>query len=108
MAFDVLRQVDDDYVLRISGILFLAVTMPAWVGLGFIYLLAQEKDVKIADVLRDLAADASSDSGLTRQFVKAFFSYFKPGFHPDDLDDEGLVAGIAAQVEKSIGRPSAA
>ena len=102
VAFDVLREVDDNYFLRISGILFLAVTMPAWVGLGFVYLLAQEKDFKIADVIGDMAKDASSGSGLTRQFVNAFFSYFRPGFHPDDIDDAALVAEIAAEVERSI------
>lgn len=102
VAFDVLRAVDDNYLLRIGGIAFLAVMMPAWVGLGFIYLLAQEKDVDLVALVRDAYADVSSENGLTRQFVKAFFSYFRPGFHPDDIDDERLVTEIAATVEQSI------
>lgn len=102
VAFNVLREVDDNYFLRIGGLLFLAVSMPAWVGLGFVYLLAQEKEVDVLKVLKDLVADASSGNGLTRQFVNAFFSYFRPGFHPDDINDQELIREIASEVEQSI------
>lgn len=103
VAFDVLQEVDDSYMLRAAGMLFCAVLLPFVISVAFISLARQAKNTDIFAFVRDAFAEGSG-GGIVSSFVPAIMEYLKPGFHPSDNDDYAVarkvVQGIEARMEK--------
>lgn len=103
VAFDVLQEVDDSYMLRAAGMLFCAVLLPFVISVAFISLARQAKNTDIFAFVRDAFAEGSN-GGIVSSFVPAIMEYLKPGFHPSDNDDYAVarkvVQGIEARMEK--------
>ncbi len=105
VAFDVLRRADGRYAVRLAGLAMASMLLVGFWSLGFATLLAQERRRGVglraqAEGLRDLFAAA----GPVGAFIPgAIFDYLRPGFHPDQRENDGL----ARKYLESIGRLAA-
>ncbi len=102
VAFDVLRQVDDSYTLRIGGMLVTAGLMSFYITTAFLWLLAQEKEIDFAALLHDVANDVSDREGVANRFLVSFLSYLRPGYHPRDEDDSLLIEQTRERLKNSL------
>lgn len=93
VCFDVLQKVDDSYVLRVTGMGVATVMLWSYLGIGQLYFLYQDKDVKIikmpAHVYEFLTTIVLGEvgQGLAQNLLK----YFKRDFHPNEIDDRYLI-----------------
>lgn len=89
VCFDVLKEVDDSYILRVSGMGLATVLLVGYLGLGQIYFISQDKDKSIikmpieAFVLLKTIVFGEIGIGLSKHLL----SYFRKDFHPNDIDD---------------------
>ncbi|MCO5230510.1 MAG: metal-dependent hydrolase [Chitinophagales bacterium] len=94
VCFDVLKEIDDDYFLRIAGYSIASIVLWTALGTGQAYFISQDKDIQLKSVpshIREFIQEivlGETGKGLS----KNMFSYFKPNFHPDDIDDRHLAA----------------
>jgi uncharacterized protein len=103
VAFDVLQEIDDSYMLRAAGMLFCAVLLPFVISAAFVSLVAQARNMDIFSFLRDGFAE-SRDGGIVSSFLPAILEYLKPGFHPSDHDDYALAREVADRIEGRMGQ----
>jgi predicted metal-dependent hydrolase len=109
VAFDVLRQVNPSYVLRMAGLFVATVLLGAFWLSATRKLLAQD-GVSLLDARRELArirkegAKKGSDQ-VPREIVRDIFwrgikDYLRPGFHPNDHDHSELVKTTLARLAR--------
>jgi len=93
ICFDVLKEVDDSYILRVTGMGVATIMLWSYLGIGQVYFLAQDKDKSIVKMpfesymLLKTVVFGEIGKGLARNLLK----YFKKDFHPDDIDDRYLI-----------------
>jgi uncharacterized protein len=103
VAFDVMEKVDGSYTLRIAGMVVQTVLMGTNIPSIFLALLAKEETVDYVKLAGDVFKESTSEKGLIRNFARAFFSYLKPGFHPNDTSGDRLRAeAINAELEQHM------
>ncbi|MCO5248529.1 MAG: metal-dependent hydrolase [Chitinophagales bacterium] len=89
VCFDVLKEVDDSYVLRISGMGLATVVLWSYLGIGQIYFISKDKDIAYvkmpAHLYEFITTIAFGEIGKT--LATNLLSYFRPDFHPNDIDD---------------------
>ncbi|MCB1189662.1 MAG: metal-dependent hydrolase [Leptospiraceae bacterium] len=90
VSFDVLKEVDDDYLLRISGMLMGTFALYGLLVVGTTSFLLQEKNYSFFSFLKDMGKVISNRNSIIRVGIRGFLSYFKPDFHPSDIDDRGI------------------
>ncbi len=90
VAFDVLKEVNDSYALRIAGMLLATVALFAYGTMGQTYFLLTDNEframplwAKINHLSRFLRVQGTT-------FGKDLLDYFRPDFHPDDHDTARL------------------
>jgi len=91
IPFDVLKKVDDNYAIRIGGMAIATWGLWFYLVLGTTYLTIIDKDVKPLDIpkhLLDFMKRFGNNYGGT--LSKQYFQYFKPDFHPDQIDNYHL------------------
>ncbi|MCB1202122.1 MAG: metal-dependent hydrolase [Leptospiraceae bacterium] len=98
-AFDVLAEVDDSYLTRIAGLLFIAVGVPVIIGMIATRFISQDKTMTRADLIRDLPKLFITKDSLGRMFVASCVQYLDPKFHPRNNDDNYLLEEYFAQQE---------
>jgi predicted metal-dependent hydrolase len=101
VAFDVLTRVNPSYALRIGGLAFATcVLVGFWLG-GTVTLMRQEAPRPWRKRLRDgwEMLTRSPAPNMARSFVR----YLRPGFHPDDIDNDALALGYLAQIGRADG-----
>lgn len=109
VAFDVLQEVDDSYVLRAAGMLFCATLLPFVISVAFVSLMrqalqqgtGQAKSIDILAFFRDGFYE-SRNGGIMSSFLPAIVEYLKPGFHPSDHDDYAMAKKVAERIEKRM------
>ncbi|HRP69803.1 MAG TPA: metal-dependent hydrolase, partial [Turneriella sp.] len=101
VAFDVLQEVDDSYLLRVAGMLFCATLLPFVVTVAFASLVKQSHKLDIFTFFRDGVYEGAK-GGMARSFIPAIIEYFKPGFHPSDNDNYAEAAKVAERIEKRM------
>jgi predicted metal-dependent hydrolase len=89
VAFDVLREVDDSYALRMAGLAFATVLLGSFWAWATTMLLRQEK-LGLRGTLRELAKMRRGDPIIRRVFISGIKQYMRRDFHPDNNDHEGL------------------
>jgi predicted metal-dependent hydrolase len=101
VAFDVFEEVDGRYSVRMAGLAVgTALLLGFWTA-ATRNLLEQETLTK-ADYPREKKGTLEIESHW-KVIAKAFFSYLRPGFHPDDIEQYHLAEAYL----ESIGRLTA-
>lgn len=96
-AFDLLAEVDDSYLTRVAGLLFIAVGVPVIIGMIATHFISQDKTMTRVDLIRDLPKLFIEKDSLGRMFVRACVQYLHPKFHPRNNDDKYLLEEYFAQ-----------
>ena len=93
VCFDVLKEVDDSYWLRVSGMGFATIMLWSYLGIGQIYFIAQDKDKSIVKMPIEtfLLFKAVVFGEIGKSLSKHLLDYFKRDFHPNDIDDRYLI-----------------
>ncbi len=93
VCFDVLKEVDDSYILRISGMGVATIMLWSYLGLGQVYFLYQDKDYSIVELPKHLYdfIDQLILGEIGNGITKNLFKYFKKDFHPNEIDDRYLI-----------------
>jgi hypothetical protein len=91
VAFDVLREVDPSYALRMAGLAYATVTLGTFWAWATVMLLRQEK-LGWRAILREMRAMRGDDPIIQRVFIAGIRQYMKRGFHPRDNANERLAA----------------
>lgn len=95
IPFDVLKKVDDNYALRISGMLLASIGLWYYLTKGTIYLTQQDEDVNRKDIPKyafDFLNNFRKNFGGT--LSKQYYQYFKRDFHPDQIDNYHLAVEL--------------
>lgn len=93
VCFDVMKEVDDSYALKVAGMGVATVMLWSYIGMGQAYFLYQDKDIQWKGMASKSGEFANKivfgeiGKGLAANFLK----YFKKDFHPNDIDDRHLV-----------------
>ncbi len=93
VCFDVLKEVDDSYILRVSGMGMASIMLWGYIGIGQIYFISKDKDKSIIKMpiesfilLRTIVFGE-----IGKSLSKHLLLYFKKDFHPNDIDDRYLI-----------------
>jgi predicted metal-dependent hydrolase len=99
VAFDVLKQVNPSYALRMAGMAVATTTLISFWVLGVVMLLRQEKGLSRLEILRQLRAIRQREPILSRVFLRGLREYLKRDFHPWQRDNLAIAREILAEVE---------
>jgi predicted metal-dependent hydrolase len=93
VCFDVLKEVDDNYWLRVSGMGMATLMLWSYLGIGQIYFITQDKDKSIVKMPIEtfLLVKAVVFGEIGKSLSKHLLDYFKRDFHPNDIDDRYLI-----------------
>ncbi len=109
VAFDVLREVDPRYRVRVAGMLVASLYLATWWTLGTAMLLRQD-GIGLLDFRRRLKRlrAARRESGLAERhigrdvFARGIRAYLRRDFHPWDTDDLHLAVDYLATREDAM------
>lgn len=102
VAFDVLREVDPRYSVRVAGLAIATSQLLGWWMVATAMLMAQENLTR--EERRRWRAEgervriASEGRERMKLFRRAILDYLRPSFHPDDRDDYHLARDYLASV----------
>ncbi len=93
VCFDVLKEVDDSYLLRVSGMGMATLMLWSYLSIGQIYFIVQDKDKIIIKMPIEsfLLFRAIVFGEIGKNLSKHLLDYFKRDFHPNDIDDRYLI-----------------
>jgi predicted metal-dependent hydrolase len=93
VAFDVLKEVDDSYIIRVSGMGLATLMLWGYIASGQVYFLSQDKDKSIIRMpIESFILFKTVVFGeIGKTLSKRLLDYFKKDFHPNDTDDRYLV-----------------
>lgn len=91
VAFDVLREVDDRYALRVAGLAYATVMLGMFWAWATVMLLRQER-LGLRGTLRELRKMNARDPVIRRVFIRGIRQYIRRDFHPRDNANEHLAA----------------
>lgn len=98
IPFNLLKEVDDSYALRVSGMLIATLGLSFYIALGQAILMSQDKELDWKEMPGHLVAFFSRlRGGMGRSVVKDFWKYFKKDFHPDQIDNYHLAENYFAR-----------
>jgi len=98
VAFDVLHEVNDSYLLRTAGFVFATAVLLGWAAVGTRMLLRQDGigRAEARAMLRDLDR---RDNGAMRRAIRAgVMAYFRRDFHPSENDDLELAHSYLGEI----------
>ncbi|HMV14901.1 MAG TPA: metal-dependent hydrolase [Chitinophagales bacterium] len=93
VCFDVLKEVDDSYLLRVSGMGVASILLWSSIATGQVYFIIMDKDKSIIKMPFEIFIlfNAIVFGEVGKNLSKHFLDYFKPNFHPNDIDDRYLI-----------------
>lgn len=102
VAFDVLQEVDPRYWVRMVGLAIAGATLMGFWRSGAKMLLAQERGYTKADMRRE-KQEARARGQNRMPLLRAVFSYVRPGFHPDQIDNRELARAYLSKIGRLAG-----
>lgn len=97
IPFNVLKEIDDSYWLRIGGMVVATIGLASFVALGQMILISQDKELdwkSVPQYFRQFAAGLGEGAGKTMR--EHFFKYFEKDFHPDQIENYHLAENYFA------------
>ncbi len=93
LCFDVLKEVDDSYILRVSGMSLATILLFGYITAGQVYFIAVDKDKSIVKMPFEtyFLIKTIVFGQIGKELSKNLLSYFRRDFHPNDIDDRHLV-----------------
>lgn len=93
VCFDVLKEVDDSYILRVSGMGMASIMLWGYIGIGQIYFISKDKDKSIIKMPIEsfILLRTIIFGEIGKNLSKHLLLYFKKDFHPNDIDDYYLI-----------------
>jgi len=93
VCFDVLKEVDDSYILRVSGMGMASIMLWGYIGIGQIYFISKDKDKSIIKMPIEsfILLRTIIFGEIGKNLSKHLLLYFKKDFHPNDIDDRYLI-----------------
>lgn len=82
VAFDVLQDVDNDYLLRVAGMVLASVLFLVFSGSATVTLLFQDGSLFKPDIIKNATDFFFTRQGLFPKAFKIFLEYFDPDYHP--------------------------
>lgn len=98
VAFDVLQATHPSYLLRVIGFFLATATIVGWSAYGTHTLMRQEKMSRRARKRSRSDFDRAQNRDLERHIRRTLLRYFRPDFHPNDIDDLDLARERLAEV----------
>ncbi|MCO5230508.1 MAG: metal-dependent hydrolase [Chitinophagales bacterium] len=93
VCFDVLKEIDDDYLLRVSGMVIASLLLFGNIGIGTAYFLWNDTDLNMKEV-KGQASEVNNSivfDKIRKEFAENLMSYFKRDFHPNDIEESDIV-----------------
>ncbi len=101
VAYDVLQAVDGRYVIRVVGLAAAVGLLLSFWRSATAMLLAQE-DISKAQIAEE--RKAARHRGQNKRFVlSALASYLRPGFHPDQMNNDQLARDYLESIDRLTG-----
>lgn len=93
VAFDVLKEVDDSYLLRISGMGAASILLWGYLITGQVmfYIIDKEKNLVMMPAEAYMLFKTIVLGEIGQSLANHLFDYFKRDFHPNDIDDRYLI-----------------
>jgi predicted metal-dependent hydrolase len=93
VAFDVLKEIDGSYIIRVSGMGIATLMLWGYIASGQLYFLYQDKDKSILKMpVESFILFKTVVLGeIGKTLARHFLDYFRKDFHPDTIDDRHLV-----------------
>ncbi len=98
VAFDVLREVNPSYALRMAGLGTATLCLGGFWLAAAVTLMHQDPHADRARLLRELAELRRTHPILKRVFVRGIREYARRDFHPSQVDDHHLAEAYLAAV----------
>jgi predicted metal-dependent hydrolase len=100
VAYDVLQEIDDSYVLRVVGMIFATASLSFFIFVGQVIFMYHDREMKLIDWPAHFVGFVKKASPLFKGLLERLGDYFRPNFHPDDVDNMHLAEEILKQVQE--------
>ncbi|RME90464.1 MAG: metal-dependent hydrolase [Candidatus Hydrogenedentota bacterium] len=91
VAFDVLAEVDGNYLRRVGGMLLASALLGPYMFLGALSFMIQDKELTLSRLWNDLWKGKEKLASLSKYTLQQVVDYFRVDFHPTDNDNEYLI-----------------
>lgn len=106
VAFDVLKETDPSYFLRMRGMIHAIVILSFFTLVGFFMLLWEDVNKGRMISLAELIQFFDHFGKLVNTMGKEIANYLRPGFHPDQVPNEGLAEYFFKKYQIEKGAPA--
>ncbi|MFO1472379.1 MAG: metal-dependent hydrolase [Turneriella sp.] len=90
VAFNMLKAIDDNYLLRAAGMVLGSSILSLYTVIGTLWFMAGDKELSFARLAKDLLALPQISGDLLPALIRHNAEYFTPGFDPDHKDNYHL------------------
>lgn len=101
VAYDVLQTVAPGYFRRIGGMLIATVTLSTFWMWGAFHLIRQDKEVTWRELWANIRETNKRELTKRKVMTRAFLQYFTPGFHPNQMANEGLALDAIKELKRN-------
>jgi len=99
VAFDLLQDVDDSYLLRVSGMAMASSIFTFFAFFGAGWFMVNDKELTLERFFRDLFSLNDVLGEVWPALAGHIADYLRPDFHPDQKDNYDLAAEKLAQLK---------
>ncbi len=100
VAFDVMKQINSGEVIKNAGMVIGTWALLWYGAVGAVKFLAEDKDIKLTDIPASIAEKAPLTAKLLAAMVPKLVQYFRPDFHPDQMNNDYLATEYFDQNKK--------
>ena len=99
VAFDLLKDVDDNYLLRSAGMAVATSLLTFFTFFGAAWFIAGDKELSLERLSRDLWNLNSVIGEVWPSLANHIADYLRPDFHPDQKENYSLAAAALAELK---------
>ena len=87
VAFNLLKEVSDSYLLRAGGFVIGTFFLNAYTILGALIFMQDDKEISFKKIISDIPQSLKMGNSVSRRVLTELFEFLKPDFHPDKNDN---------------------